>query len=181
MQTASGYLRTCRVRVRPDPLAHQRCALLRCSWDQTMQKLLAAALVVSWFWGMRLGRRRGHCTAMDSTLCVQHQPVCQLDMRLRRGSYPPVAYLLDTADTQKPSARAQFFKENFKRRAQIWVKWKGAAHSRVGDWYGRYTAVCLCRRRSITVLRKSIKSRWSRYAPPPPSARLLIVSGSNAP
>ena len=36
---------------RPDPLAHQRCAPLRCSWDQTMQKLLAAALVVSWFWG----------------------------------------------------------------------------------------------------------------------------------
>jgi hypothetical protein len=43
--------RACRVRGRPDPLAHQRCALLRCSWDQTMQKLLAAALVVSWFWG----------------------------------------------------------------------------------------------------------------------------------
>ena len=43
--------RACRVRVRTDPLAHQRCAPLRCSWDQTMQKLLAAALVVSWFWG----------------------------------------------------------------------------------------------------------------------------------
>jgi hypothetical protein len=155
--------RPCRVRVRTDPLAHQRCAPLGCSWDQTMQKLLAAALVVSWFWGVRLGRRRGHCAAMDST------------------SYPPVAYLLDTADTQKPSARARFFKESFKRRAQIWVKWRGAAHSRVGDWYGRYTALCLCRRRSITVLRKSIKSRWCRYAPPPPSARLLIVSGSNAP